>query len=104
MNNNTVQYLKKETLGKTKELDKNFLVALSIGIVGLMLDGITINIFDSSKVAMYLWAFIGVAAKLNVLYKNTKMCNQRVSKFSPCNVRTNLHIDPPQGVDTTCQD
>ena len=69
MNSKTGRYLKKVPPDKIKELDKTFLVALSKGILGLMLNGITINIFDSSKVAMCLWAFIGVAAKLNGLYK-----------------------------------
>jgi len=72
MNSKTGQYLKKVPPDKIKELDKTFLVALSIGILGLMLNGIMINIFDSSKVAMCLWAFIGVAAKLNGLYKYKK--------------------------------
>ncbi len=69
MNNNTLRYLKGMPPGKTKQLNTNFLVGLSIAILGLTLNGITINIFDSSKVAMCLWAFIGVAAKLNGSYR-----------------------------------
>lgn len=69
MNNQTERYLKRMPSDKAKELDKTFLTALSIGILGLMLNGITINVFDSSKVAMLLWIFIGVAAKLNNFYK-----------------------------------
>jgi len=73
MNNKTGRYLKKVPPDKIKELDKTFLVALSIGILGLMLNGITINIFDSSKVAMCLWASIGVAAKVNSIYRREFM-------------------------------
>jgi len=69
MNNQTERYFKRMPPDKEKELDKTFLMALSIGILGLMLNGITISVFDASKVAMCLWAFIGVAAKLNSLYK-----------------------------------
>jgi len=69
MNNQTRRYLKRIPSDKAKELDKIFLLALSIGILGLMLDGITINTFDSSKIAMCLWIFIGVATKLNALYE-----------------------------------
>lgn len=75
MNNQTERYLKGMPLDKAKELDKTFLTALSIGILGLMLNGITINVFDASKVAMCLWVFIGVTAKLNVLYKYKKYKN-----------------------------
>jgi len=65
----TRYYLKKLPYNQLNELHKAFLIALSLAILGLMLNGITINIFDSSKVAMCLWAFIGVAAKLSSIMK-----------------------------------
>lgn len=79
MNFRTGKYLDKTAFYKTKSLDRAFVAALSIGIIGLMLDGIMINIFDSSKVAMYMWAFVGVAAKLNVLSKYQYQNDQRDS-------------------------
>jgi len=69
MNQNSIRYLKRLPLSLEAEVDKTFLADLSIGILGLLLDGFAINIFDSSKVAMCLWAFVGVAAKLNSMYK-----------------------------------
>jgi len=71
----TGYYLKKLRHNQLNELHKAFLMALSLGILGLLLDGITINIFDSSKVAMCLWAFVGIAAKLNSIYRKEKVIN-----------------------------
>jgi len=76
----TRYYLKKLPYNQLNELHKAFLIALSLAILGLMLNGITINIFDSSKVAMCLWAFIGVAAKLSSIMKTEQSKSLYVSK------------------------
>lgn len=69
MISNTKRHLNKIPCNRMDDLNRIFISALSIGILGLLVNGITINIFDSSKVAMCLWAFIGVAAKLNSMYR-----------------------------------
>jgi len=75
MNVKTAKYLDLNisTPNILHKLNKNFLIASSLGIFGLMLDGITMSIFDSSKVAMCLWSFVGVAAKLNRIYYKEKV-------------------------------
>ncbi len=85
INNQTKQYLKRIISDKARELDKGLLTALSIGILGLIINGITINVLDASKVAMYLWTLIGVAMKLNFLYKHTKNAKSKNIKLRHCN-------------------
>ena len=70
MNLRTKYYLKNLPQDRLNELSKNFIMALSLGILGLMADSVTISIFDSSKVAMCFWSFVGVAAKLNSIIKS----------------------------------
>lgn len=69
MNTETGRYLIKIPLNNKDALNKIFIIALSIGILGLILDGIVINSFDASKIAVCLWTFIGISAKINSLYK-----------------------------------
>jgi len=70
MNLRTKYYLENLAQDRLNELNRNFIMALSLGILGLMADSVTISIFDSSKVAMCFWSFVGVAAKLNSIIKS----------------------------------
>ncbi len=51
----------KESLGESASLSKYFAIGLAGGVVGLILNGALIDVFEASKVAEPLWILLGVA-------------------------------------------
>lgn len=63
-------YIKKLMPQVDSPLVKSFVIGFAAGVVGLMLNGIFIDVFEASKIAFLLWLLTGITLGLLHLYQN----------------------------------
>lgn len=59
-------------LSPPRRFEHVFIVAVTFGLVGLLLNAVFIDVFEASKIAIITWMLLGLAEKTKVLLANPK--------------------------------